>query len=285
MIPPTKDSPIVIEVDEGNFQRDVIQRSRELPIVVDFWAVWCGPCRMLGPILEELAREYAGRFILAKLNVDENPALAAQYNIQGIPAVKAFRDGKVAAEFVGALPRPAVRQFVEKLLPNGVEVAVAAAHALLQAGKAGEAEVRLRAALADSPDHPAVLVGLAEAELAQGREAEALAILDRLPTAEASRLRMAIALRQAARDTSEAGLRACLAADPGDLPARFALGSLLSLQNRYEEALEQFLENVRRDRGVERNRAREAMLHLFDILGDDPLARTFRNRLASLLFA
>jgi putative thioredoxin len=285
MSAPSNISPVVIEVDESSFGQDVIQRSREVPVIVDFWAVWCGPCRTLGPILESLAREYAGRFVLAKLNVDENQALAAQYNIQGIPAVKAFRDGKVAAEFVGALPRAAVRQFVEKLMPNGADVAVAAARTLLQAGKAGEAAARLRAVLVDSPDHPAALLGLAEAELAGGRDSEALAILDRLPTAEAARLRRAIALRQAVGEASEADLCARLAANADDLSARYALGSLLSLQDRYEEALEQFLENVRRDRGAERNRAREAMLHLFDILGDDPLARQYRNRLASLLFA
>jgi putative thioredoxin len=280
----------IIDVNEQTFQSAVIERSREVPVVVDFWATWCGPCRSLGPILENLAQEYGGRFILARLNVDENQRLSAQYNIQGIPAVKGFRDGQVAAEFVGALPKPSVRQFVDRLLPNELDLKVAGARALLAAGKPAEAEAGLRTILAENADQPAALLGLAQALVAQDRMTEALALLERVPPAtpegaEAARLRMAWRLRAAAAGASEVELNARIAEAPGDLVARYKLGCLLAGAERYQEALDQFLEVVRRDRAAQRNQAREAMVYLFDVLGEDPLARSYRNRLASVLFA
>jgi putative thioredoxin len=280
----------VIDVDERTFQSAVIERSREVPVVVDFWAVWCGPCRSLGPILEKLAQEYAGRFILARLNVDENQRLSAQYNIQGIPAVKGFRDGKVAEEFVGALPQPAVRQFLERLLPNELDLKITAARQALAAGRPAEAEAALSALLQEKPDYAAALLALAEVEMARDQYAAALAWLDRVPAgtregAEASRLRQGLRMRQAAAGATESELAAKLAADSADLAARFQLASLLAGEQRYQEALEQYLEVVRRDRGAYRNQAREAMIYLFDVLAEDPLARTYRNRLASVLFA
>ncbi len=280
----------VIDVDERTFQSAVIERSREVPVVVDFWAVWCGPCRSLGPILEKLAQEYAGRFILARLNVDENQRLSAQYNIPGIPAVKGFRDGIVAEEFVGALPQPAVRQFLERLLPNELDLKITAARQALAAGRPAEAEAALSALLQEKPDYAAALLALAEVGMARDQYAAALAWLDRVPAgtregAEASRLRQGLRMRQAAAGATESELAAKLAADPADLAARFQLASLLAGEQRYQEALDQYLEVVRRDRGAYRNQAREAMIYLFDVLAEDPLARTYRNRLASVLFA
>ncbi len=280
----------VIDVNEQTFQSAVVERSREVPVIVDFWAAWCGPCRTLGPILENLAQEYGGRFILARLNVDENQRLSAQYNIQGIPAVKGFREGKVAAEFVGALPRPAVRQFVDRLLPNELDLKVAEARASLAAGKPAEAEAGLRSVLAENADHPAALLGLAQALAAQDQMAVALELLGRVPPAtpegaEAARLRMAWRLAEAVMGASEAELNDRIAQEPSDLSARYRLGCLLAGQERYQESLDQFLEVVRRDRAAHRNQAREAMVYIFDILGEDPLARAYRNRLASVLFA
>ncbi len=290
MAVPATVSQSVIDVDEKSFQREVIDRSREIPVVVDFWAVWCGPCRTLGPALESLAEEYGGRFVLAKLNVDENQRLAAQYNIQGIPAVKAFRDGQVAAEFVGALPRPAVRQFIEKLLPSAQDVRLAEGKALLAAGKPAEAEGVFREILAENPEHAGARLALARALMLSDQLDAALAALDGIPLAlpagnEAAQLRTAITLRQSAAGASEADLRARVLAAPEDLDTRYQLAGLLTSEAKYEEALENFLEIVRRDRGAQRNRARAAMLYIFDLLGEDPLARTYRNRLASLLFA
>ncbi len=283
-------SQVVIDVNERNFQREVIERSHEAPVVVDFWAPWCAPCRMLGPVLENLAQEFGGRFILAKLNTDENQRLAARFGVQGIPAVKAFKDGRVVAEFVGAQPRPAVRQFIERILPNELDMKVAEGRALLAIGRFTEAESRFREVLSEKPDHPAAMLGQARALLSLGREQAALQLLNRIPPVtpegtEAARLRAEITLRQGAGNANEATLKARLAEAPSDLEARYQLASLLASQQRYEEALEHYLEILRRDRKFRNGGARQAMLHVFELLGDQPLVRQYRNKLATVLFA
>lgn len=290
MAGPSTVTAVIIDVDESTFQREVVERSRQVPVVVDFWAAWCGPCRTLGPILEGLANEYGGRFILARLDVDANQYLAARYNIQGIPAVKAFKGGQVASEFVGALPRPAVRQFIEKLVPNAEDEKVAEGQALLAAGQPAAAEARFRAALTAAPDHPAALLGLARVQLAQGEEdaaAETLALIPAEGPEEAAvrQMRADLALRRETKDLVEGDLRARVAAEPADLEARYSLAGLLTAQERFEEALEEYLAVVRRDRHYHDDGARHAMLNIFERLGEVPLARTYRNRLASVLFA
>ncbi len=283
-------SQVVMDVNERSFQREVMERSHEVPVVVDFWAPWCAPCRMLGPVLESLAQEFGGRFILAKLNTDENPRLAAQFGIQGIPAVKAFKNGRVVAEFVGAQPRPTVRKFIEQLLPNELDAKVAKGRRLLAAGKFSEADATFQEVLSGQPDHPAALLGRAQALLGLGQDEVALKLLNQVPVAtpegaEAARLRAQVALRQGAGNGDEAGLKARLAENPADLEARYQLASLLASRQRYEEALEHFLEVIRRDRKFRNGDARQAMLHIFELLGDQPLTRTYRNKLASVLFA
>ncbi len=279
----------VIEVNEEDFQTEVIERSRQTPVVVDFWAPWCGPCRVLSPVLEGLAHENSGRFVLAKINVDENPSLAATYGVQGIPMVKAFKDGQAADEFVGAQPQPVVRQFIERLLPGEGDQKVSEGRTLLEAGKPKEAEETFRSVLAEQAEHPGAWLGLARALAEQGQEQGVLDALTHVPLGtpegnEATRLRQEMKLRAEAGSADEPALRARLAAAPEDLEARYKLASLLAVQRCYEESLEQYLEVVRRNRSFNKGAAREAMLHLFDVLGDDPLVRTYRNRLASVLF-
>jgi putative thioredoxin len=289
MAQPTAASEFVINVDEANFQQEVIGRSRQVPVVVDFWAAWCGPCRTLSPTLEGLAREYAGGFVLAKIDVDANQDLAMRFGVQGIPAVKAFRDGKLADEFVGAQPAPMVRQFIQRLIPTAADRQVSAGRALLDAQQPVEAETAFRQALAADASHAAATLGLAQALLAQGQTEPAAEALSRVPLGtpegnEAARLQKEIALRAETAGADEASLRSRLAAEPGDLEARYTLAGLLAVERRYDEALEHYLEIVRRDRKFREDGARQAMLHIFDTLGDDPLARKYRNQLASVLF-
>ena len=279
----------VIEVNEQDFQAEVIERSRQTPVVVDFWAPWCGPCRVLSPILEGLVQENGGRFVLAKINVDENQGLAAKYGVQGIPMVKAFKDGRGVDEFVGAQPPPIVRQFIQRLLPSETDQKVAQAGTLLEAGNLAEAEQAFRSVLAEQAEHPGAWLGLARALARQNQEQAAIDALSHVPLGtpegnEALRLRQEMKLRAEAGNADEAALRARIAEVPGDLEARYKLASVLAVEHCYEELLEQYLEIVRRNRTFNNGAAREGMLHIFDVLGDDPLVRTYRNRLASALF-
>lgn len=288
----TTQNGYIIDVDARTFQQDVIQKSHDVPVVVDFWAPWCGPCRMLGPVLEQLAEEYEGQFILAKLNTDENQGIALQYGIQGIPAVKGFRDGKVTDEFVGVKPRPQVKQFIDGLLPSPEDEELAQARRLESQGLLEQAEAVYRSVLTSDPNRWEVAIDLGRVLVAQEAFDEAQEILEQVPQrapegAEAQRLLLEIELdRAAAGCRDEAECRARIEADPDDLDARYGLASLLVQQQRYDEALAEFLEILQRDRSYKDDAARKAMLSLFDQLGDShELTQRYRSKLAMLLYA
>ncbi|HEU4429486.1 MAG TPA: thioredoxin, partial [Myxococcota bacterium] len=168
-------SPSVIDVTDESFERDVLERSKQVPVVVDFWAPWCGPCRTLGPILERAAHESAGAFVLAKINVDENPQIAAAAGARSIPLVIAFRDGQARSSFVGAQPESEVKRFLAAILPTQADQLAKEGGELLLAGHENAAEERFRAALAADARHPAALVGLARVLGERGATDEALA--------------------------------------------------------------------------------------------------------------
>ncbi|WP_026370793.1 thioredoxin [Kallotenue papyrolyticum] len=277
----------VFDVNERDFATAVLQRSTTTPVVVDFWAPWCGPCRALGPILERLAREANGAWLLAKVNVDQNPRLAAQFGVQGIPAVKAFRDGKVVAEFTGALPEREVRAWLKQVAPSQIEQWLALAQHQ-EASDAQAAAATYRRVLEREPDNATALLGLGRVLLLQG-DSQATAILRQIKsgapeyaTAQAL-LALAPLLNAATGDTDAA--RAAVEANPRDPEARWQLAANLAQRQDWEGALEQLLTIVQYHRAWRDDAARQAMLAIFALLGEShALVRHYRQRLANALF-
>jgi putative thioredoxin len=279
----------IIEVGDTDFESAVVERSAKTPVVVDFWAPWCGPCRALGPLLERLTEEHQGAFVLAKVNVDEAPGLSAALNIRSIPMVLGFRDRQVVAEFVGALPESGVREFLSKVLPSEADRLAVEGDEEYAAGRLAEAEANYRRALALDARGGRALVGLARLHAARGEDAAALELLERVLTGplqqEAERLAAEIRVRQGG-DGDERALRERLTADPADLPARLALAQILARAKNYSEALTHYLEIVRRDRTFRDGVARKAMLDIFELLGPrHETTEHFRSELAKVLFS
>jgi putative thioredoxin len=278
-----------IEAGEENFEADVLERSHEVPVLIDFWAPWCGPCRTLGPVLEKLADEYSGKFVLAKINVDESPSLAGAFGVQGIPAVKLIKDGEIAGEFTGALPEPAVREMLSRYLPSEYDEQADEAADLEEQGKSAEAQAIYQSILDAELNHAKSLLGLGRVLMNAGDRDGALEALERIsPAAEerkaADRLIARLQL-QGDQRADEAALRQKLVAEPDSMDARFDLAQALAANEKFEEALNEFLRIVKSDRGFRDDAARKAMVQIFDVLPpDDPLIDKYRSELAKVLF-
>lgn len=276
----------VAESSDATFQQDVLQRSQERPVVVDFWAPWCGPCRILGPILEQVASEHGNDVDLVKVNTDENPQVAGQYKIEGIPAVIAFRNGVPVNQFVGALPEPQVREFFETLVPNESDRRVAAATQLAVSGKIEDAGSAFEDILKDDASNEGASLGLAMI-LAGGPDYERAAelITDWPNDPRAVIVSGVVNLNRAAAGVDRAAMESRLAADESDAEAHYRLGCALAGQQQWEPALDHLLAAVRLDRTLDDDGARLRMIDVFNVLGvENPITQEHRRRLGSVLF-
>jgi putative thioredoxin len=274
----------ITDATTEDFPQVVLQRSHEVPVVVDFWAAWCGPCKVLGPVLEKLTVEADGTFDLVKVDVDANQELSQQFGVQGIPTVIAFRGGAIAGRFTGALAEPQVRTWLEEILPSELDAMVEQARDAAISGDVIQAEQIYRMVLEQRADHADAGTGLASLLLADGDTEEALIVLGKLaPTPEVERLQAAARL-SASRTDDVAHLEAAVAADPDDGQARLALAQALAGRSEFEPALDHMLAVVQ-TKGELMDDARKAMLDVFGVLGDEhPLTTPYRRRLASALF-
>lgn len=284
------DLPHVFDVTTDAFEADVLQKSMQVPVLIDFWATWCGPCKTLGPILEKLAGEYHGAFELAKVDVDKEQEIAAAFQIRSVPTVFLVKGGQIADGFPGALPEGQLREFLKQ---HGIEPAAAPAEAEPEADAPldPQAEVaRLRQAIAAEPDKAELKLDLALALLKTGETSEAETLIEALPANLATddralrakaRLGFAAVLKDA---PAIEALQAAVAADPADLRARHLLGVRLLLDGRDEAALEQFIEMLRIDRGFEDGLPRKVLIDAFRVVEDEDLVSKYRRRMSSLLF-
>lgn len=293
--PAASNAALIKDVSEMDFMAEVVERSREVPVIVDFWAPWCGPCKTLGPALEAEVQAAKGRVVMAKVNVDENQSIAAQMRIQSIPTVYAFWQGQPVDGFQGALPASEIKAFVQKLSglagDGGLGEALEAAELMLADGDAADAAETFAAILGEEPENATAVGGLVRAQLALGAIDEAETLLAGVPAAiasaapvEAARAQLALA-RQAAEAGPVAELQAKVDADPADHQARFDLAQALHANGRVEEAIDQLLDLFRRDREWNEGAAKAQLLTIFDSLKPtDPVAQKGRRRLSSLIF-
>jgi putative thioredoxin len=294
---PGADATPVKESSTATFMADVVDASHDVPVIVDFWAPWCGPCKTLGPQLEKAVRETKGQVRMVKVNVDENQQLAAQMRIQSIPAVYAFKDGRPVDGFVGALPESQIKAFVKKLMGEAgagspVAEALEQAKAAFAEGDHGTAGTFYSHILQREPENVDALAGLGRVLLATGDVAQARAMLDKVPAdaaghAEVTALRSSLELAEQANQAgSPADLEARLQQNPNDHEARLNLAMALFALGQREGAVDQLLEMIKRDRAWNDEAARKQLIKFFEAFGPmDPLTVASRRRLSTLLFS
>ena len=294
---PPAAADVIKESDEKGFQADVVDASHETPVIVDFWAPWCGPCKQLGPALEKAVAAAGGKVRLVKINIDENPQIAQAFRIQSIPAVYAFSQGKPVDGFTGALPESQIKSFVGRLAgesgPSPVDQALERAKEALEQKDYGAASALFGQVLQHEPGNPDAVGGLARCFVAAREPERAREVLDQVGEehadhAEIAGARAALALAEQASGSAadSAGLEARLAENENDHQARFDLAMALYGAGQREAAVEHLLEILRRDRAWNEEAARKQLVTLFEAFGPtDPLTVATRRKLSSLLFS
>lgn len=275
-------SDFIVDVTEHNFEYEVLSYSENTPVVVEFWATWCQPCKYLGPILEQLAAEAGGEFRLARVDVDANHNLALRFGVRSVPTVKAVSQGQVVGEFAGAQPEARVREFLSRLAPPSESaLAKEKADSLLLEHRWDEAEQIYRELDEQAQSQPGVLLGLAKSLLAQGKSGEALFILNYFPASR--EYQAAETLRPLAESMMK--YEKGQLPDETDLDAMFRRSIHLAVSGNHPAALDGLLEIIRQDKRYRGDLARQVFLAVLDLLGpEDPDSRQYRAELTSLLF-
>ena len=293
---PAADKAVIMDVSEADFMAEVVDASMTVPVPVDFWAPWCGPCKTLGPQLEAAVEAAKGAVKMVKVNVDQNQRIAVQLRVQSIPTVYAFWQGQPVDAFQGAVPASEAQAFVKRLAElagdGGLAEAIEAAEAMLAEGAIDDAAQTFAAILEEDPANVAAYAGLVQCHIAKGDLDEAEAVLNGAPAeiAKAAPLEAAHAQLELARQAAGAGpvaeLQAAVDADPADLQARFDLALALQANNRMEEAVDALLEIFRRDREWNDGAAKQQLFTIFDALkANDPVVLNGRRKLSSMIFA